>query len=42
MIEEESRKVIEVFYAYSRKDEILRNELDSHLNSLKREGLITT
>jgi hypothetical protein len=35
-------KAIEVFYSYSRRDEALRDELDKHLSSLKRLGLITT
>lgn len=31
---------IEVFYSYSHKDEILRDELDMHLALLKRQNLI--
>ena len=31
---------IDVFYAYSHRDEDLRDELDKHLSSLRREGLI--
>ena len=33
---------IEVFFAYSRKDEQLRNELANHLIPLQREGIIST
>jgi len=32
---------IEVFYAYSHKDEILRDELETHLSILKRRGIIS-
>lgn len=28
-----------VFFSYSRKDEVLRNELQGHLALLKHEGL---
>jgi hypothetical protein len=31
-----------VFYSYSQKDEDLRNELDTHLKLLKRDGFIST
>ncbi len=31
-----------VFYSYSHKDEDLRDELDTHLKLLKREGFIST
>lgn len=31
-----------IFFSYSHKDEILRNELEVHLSALKREGLIAT
>ena len=31
---------IEIFYAYSHKDENLRNELENHLSILKRQGII--
>lgn len=31
---------IQVFFSYSHKDEDLRNELDTHLSTLKRQGLI--
>jgi len=34
-------KPIEVFYSYSHKDEGLRDELDSHLSILRRQGVIT-
>src|ERR1700676_3417548 len=32
---------IEVFYAYSHKDESLRDELETHLSILKRRGIIS-
>lgn len=32
---------IEVFYAYSHKDEALRDELEKHLSTLKRSGIIS-
>jgi hypothetical protein len=31
-----------IFYSYSHKDETLRDELDRHLTSLKRDGFIST
>lgn len=31
-----------VFYSYSHKDEAMRDELDTHLKALKREGFIST
>jgi hypothetical protein len=31
-----------LFYSYSHKDEGLREELDAHLNLLKRDGFIST
>ena len=31
-----------IFYAYAQKDDKLRERLDTHLNILKRKGLITT
>jgi internalin A len=31
-----------LFYSYSHKDENLRNELDTHLKLLRRQGLIET
>jgi hypothetical protein len=34
--------VISVFFSYSHKDEELRNELETHLAMLKREGVIST
>jgi hypothetical protein len=30
-----------LFYSYAHKDELLRDELDAHLSSLKREGFIS-
>lgn len=33
-------QTIQIFFAYSRKDELLRNELAVHLTTLKRQGLI--
>lgn len=32
---------LELFYSYSHKDEELRNQLETHLSMLKREGAIT-
>ena len=34
-------RVIEIFYSYSHRDERLRGNLDKHLSSLMRQGLIT-
>ena len=36
-----SSKPIELFYSYSHKDEGLRNNLETHLALLKRQGIIT-
>jgi internalin A len=36
------RQVMRLFYSYSHKDENLRNELDTHLKLLRRQGLIET
>src|SRR5713101_1687731 len=35
------RRPIEVFYAYSHKDEGLRDELETHLAILKRRGVVS-
>jgi internalin A len=35
-------KPVRLFYSYSHKDEILRNELETHLKLLHRQGLIDT
>lgn len=35
-------EAIELFYIYSRKDEALRKQIDTHLSTLKREGLLST
>ncbi len=35
-------KPIEVFYSYSHQDEKLRDELEKHLSSLKRQGVISS
>ena len=35
-----SHTAIRLFYSYSHKDEQLRNELDTHLSILKRQGII--
>ena len=32
---------LEIFFSYSHKDEILREELEKHLSLLKRQGLVT-
>ncbi len=31
---------LELFYSYSHKDEVLRDQLQSHLSLLKRQGVI--
>jgi len=31
---------VKLFYSYSHKDEALRDELETHLSGLKRQGLI--
>ena len=36
----EAREPIEIFYSYAHKDELLRNKLEIHLSTLKRQGLI--
>jgi hypothetical protein len=38
----EPTRAIKLFYCYARADKGLRDELDMHLSSLKRQGLITT
>ena len=38
----ETAPPLEVFYSYSHNDEKLRDQLDKHLSSLKREGTIRT
>ena len=35
-------KALSLFYSYSHKDETLRNELETHLKLLQRQGLIST
>ena len=35
-----SPRAIKVFYSYAHRDEPLRTELDKHLSSLRREGVI--
>jgi hypothetical protein len=37
-----SAEAIELFYIYSRKDDILRKRLDTHLSTLKRKDLLST
>ncbi len=39
---DESRQAVRLFYSYSHKDETLRNELETHLKLLQRQGLIET
>ncbi len=41
-IVEEQRDMVRLFYSYSHKDETLRNELETHLKLLQRQGLIDT
>jgi len=36
-----AQKLIEVFFSYSREDKPLRDKLDIHLSSLKRQGVIS-
>jgi len=36
------RQPIEVFFSYSREDKLLRKKLDTHLSSLKRQGVISS
>ena len=35
------KEPVEIFYSYSHKDEDLRDELQTHLEILKRDGIIT-
>ncbi|MBE9034770.1 toll/interleukin-1 receptor domain-containing protein [aff. Roholtiella sp. LEGE 12411] len=37
----EPNQAIELFYCYAHEDEKLREQLEKHLSSLKREGVIT-
>jgi serine/threonine protein phosphatase PrpC len=39
---DESKEPLKLFYCYAREDKILRDELDVHLASLKRQNLITS
>jgi len=41
-IMEEQRDAVRLFYSYSHKDETMRNELETHLKLLQRQGLIDT
>jgi internalin A len=36
------RQTVRLFYSYSHKDETLRNELETHLKLLQRQGLLET
>jgi internalin A len=36
------RQAVRLFYSYSHKDETLRNELETHLKLLQRQGLLET
>ncbi len=38
----EQRKPIEIFFSYSHKDQDLRDQLEVHLNLLKRQGFISS
>lgn len=40
-IQKEAQKKIEVFCCYARKDRLLLQEMEKHLMSLQRDGLIT-
>jgi TIR domain len=37
-----SKKPLKLFYCYAREDRALRDELDVHLSSLKRQKLVTS
>ncbi len=37
-----SKRPLKLFYCYAREDKALRNELDIHLSSLKRQNLVTS
>jgi hypothetical protein len=39
-VSSQTPRAIEVFYSYSHKDEDLRDQLENHLVTLKREGII--
>jgi len=39
---EDRKEVVRLFYSYSHKDEALRNELETHLKLMQRQGLIDT
>lgn len=39
---EAGRRAVTIFFSYSHKDEALRDALETHLASLKREGLVET
>jgi internalin A len=41
-IMERHSEAVRLFYSYSHKDETLRNELETHLKLLQRQGLIST
>jgi internalin A len=41
-IMETQRQAVRLFYSYSQKDETLRNELETHLKLLQRQGLLET
>src|SRR5579864_7896233 len=38
--QQEAASTVTLFYSYAREDEILRAQLEKHLSSLRREGLI--
>jgi hypothetical protein len=38
----EVKKPLKLFYCYAREDKALRNELDIHLSSLKRQNIVTS
>ncbi|MFL6255056.1 MAG: toll/interleukin-1 receptor domain-containing protein, partial [Pyrinomonadaceae bacterium] len=39
---ESGRNAVHLFYSYSHKDEVLRNELETHLKLMQRQGLLET
>src|SRR5437016_3708622 len=41
MREQQSRAPVSVFYSYAHQDEALRQQLETHLSLLRRQGLIS-
>jgi len=38
----EQKKTVKIFYSYAHEDKALRDELEKHLQSLKRSGMIAS